>query len=497
MKVGLIDTGHKRSMPHIGLGYLAAILRENGHSVQILDIAYSNAEEQVAFLSQHYGIIGITATSFGFMTCVKIAQKIKEKNPKQIIVVGGPHVCVARAGVLAEPSIDFAIYGEGEISLLKLVELLERNSSPACEELQAIPALIYRSGGQAVTNPAPIRLVDLDALPFPSYEGFPMVNYNTISLSTSRGCPFDCVYCATAAIWGAKWIARKPEKIVREIEYMMERWKIRSFNVVDDTFNLVEERVKQYCRLLIERNLNIKWSACGIRADKADTEMFRLMKESGCSSVCVGIESADPQVLENIGKKETIEQIRVGIARMKEAGLKVGGMFMIGNPGDTVQTVRKSIAFARELPLDDINFYLALPYPRTRLWTYVESQARFLRKDYVNFHDFSETPLFETDDFSFAERKQAYQEAMSYIREKNRHSISPKIIKAALSMQRSLRDRGLGSTIMRVLHKVKKLLFPLNKKAIGSTEMILTRAAPQSYQEDLVLKAKQDNIHEK
>ena len=148
-----------------------------------------------------------------------------------------------------------------------------------------------------------------------------------------------------------------------------------------------------------------------IRADKTDPEMLALMQESGCQGVCVGIESANQAVLQNVGKGETIGKIREGIQRIHAAGLSITGMFMIGNPGDTLQTIRESIEFAKKEPIDTVRFYLAIPYPRTRLWEFVESHGRFINRDYTNYHDYSHIPIFETDDFTYDERIMAYREA--------------------------------------------------------------------------------------
>lgn len=406
---------HKESgsrTPNLSLVYLAGYLLEHGHEVEVLDLALTGGHEQERFLKKEFDLLGITATSFSFTVCREAGLAIRELSPgNPKIVVGGPHVSVAREEVLTEPWIDYAIYGEGELPLLALVELLQEHPSPTAAELRGVSALIFRDGEEAVVNSPPERISDLDSLPLPAYQIFPMDKYDYHALSTSRGCPYSCAYCASAAILGRKWVARSPERIVEEIEYTIKRWGKKPFHVVDDTFNLKEDRVKELCRLLLDKKLGIEWNPCGIRADRTDPEMLKLMKQSGCDTVCVGIESANPQVLKNIGKKVTREKLEIGIKRLRKAGIAVVGMFMIGNPGDTAETVKESLEFAKSLPLNTVRFYIAIPFPNTKLWDFVEEHGTFLREDYENYHDYSEEPLFETPEFSREERLAAYEEA--------------------------------------------------------------------------------------
>jgi len=398
-------------MPHIGLAYLAATLHKAGHKVEVIDLYFSDNKEQDEFFNKDFGLIGITCTSFSFVTCLQTAQAIKRLNPNQIIVVGGPHASVAREEVLINKEIDFAIYGEGETPMLSLVELLDDDKNPSLEKLSQINGLIFRNAKNRVVNPPAHRIRDIDSLPFPIYDSFPMKNYEMYPLSSSRGCPYDCAYCASSAIMGRKWVERSPESLLKEIEEIIKKWGKRHFYIIDDSFNINEERVKKFCRQLLAMKLDITWGACGFRADKSDPEMLYLMKKAGCKHIEVGVESANQRVLDNIGKGESIEQIKGGIRKIHEAGIQICGMFMIGNPGDTLDTVRESIEFAKAQPFDSIRFYLALPYPRTRLWEFVKEHGRFLRKDYTNFHDFSEVPIFETDSFTCEERMKAYEEA--------------------------------------------------------------------------------------
>lgn len=413
MRIGLIDTMDKsvQRMPNSAIASLAAYLVVNGLKVEVLDLYFADGAAQQRFFRQNWGLIGITATSFSFPVCREAAQRVKQLSPSRPpVVVGGPHASVAREEVLKERDIDFAVYGEGEIPLLSLAKSLAAEEVSK-ESLRQINGLIFRDGDQVLVNPPQERIGELDALPLAPYDLFPMDRYDTYSLNTARGCPFSCVYCASEAILGRTWVAKTPGRMVEEIEYLLTGWGKKPVYIIDDTFNLDEDRVQEFCRLLLSRGVEIEWNTCGMRADRTNPEMLRLMRLSGCVGVSVGVESANPKVLKNIGKGENIEAIWAGIRRLKEAGISVCAMFMIGNPGDTRETVLESIAFAKSLAVDYVRFYQAVPFPHTRLWQFVKEHGRFLRLDYENFHDFSEEPLFETPEFTFQERVECYKTA--------------------------------------------------------------------------------------
>lgn len=414
MKIGLIDPGSKKiifneSFPHPGLAYIAALLKSHGHQIKILDYNLHGPNPIQEFFREDYDLIGLSATSFTFRQALEIARQIKAEDKNMITVLGGPHVPLGMESVLA-PEIDYAIYGEGEFTVLELVDLLEKRRQPQFAELDAIAGLIYKNGNGSTINPPRPRLAELDRLPFPAFELFDMDQYGIYPLLTSRGCPFGCSFCSIKAIWGTQWRARSPENIVAEIEHARRSfaWERKPFNILDDSFNVEPERVGRFCDLLIHKGLNIKWFSAGFRADRVSLPLALKMKEAGCVAVSVGIESANDEVLEKIEKKETMAEIAAGIDNLVQAGIPVQGQFMIGNIGDTLETVKKSFAFARAQRFANVGFYMALPYPKTKLWDYVNEKGRFLQEDYTKFHHFSSQPVFETPEFSAEERSEAY-----------------------------------------------------------------------------------------
>jgi anaerobic magnesium-protoporphyrin IX monomethyl ester cyclase len=416
MKIGLIDPGSKKllfneNFPHIGLAYVAAVLVQHGHEVNCLDVGLAGPEATEKFLAEEYDLMGLSVTSFTLREAVALAHRVRERHPGTVIVLGGPHVAIGMEETLNDPMVDYAVCGEGEMTLLELTETLSRDRHPAAERRRGIPGLLFRDGTCVVRNPGRPRIENLDTLPWPAFDLFDMDQYGMYPILTSRGCPFGCSFCSIKVIWGTRWQHRSAENVIAEIAWARQRyhWTQKPFNVIDDSFNVNPERVMQFCRGLIDRGMNIQWFSSGFRADRVSPQLAQTMRESGCIGVSVGIESASDEVLKRIGKKETIAQCTEGCRNLAQAGIAVQAQFMIGNPGDTMQTIRQSLTFARQQPFAQVAFYLALPYPKTELWDYVRDHGRFLRDDYTQFHHFSSEPVFETPEFPAAQRRQAYQ----------------------------------------------------------------------------------------
>ena len=435
MKIRLIDSGSKKllfneNVPQVGLAYIAAILERSGHEVSYVDATLMGPAATEQFLQQECDIYGLSATSFTARDAATMARRIKEYHRNAVVVLGGPHVSIAETSVLDCDCIDYAVMGEGELVMEELVGVLNEDRMVSTERLSQIKGLLFRDGERRVCNPRGARIDNLDELPFPAYHLFPMERYGMYPVLTSRGCPFGCSFCAIKAIWGTQWKFRSPENIVEEIRRGLEdfNWAGKPFNIIDDSFNVIPERVMAFCDALQANGLKVPWFASGFRADRVSYKLALRMRESGCMGVSIGIESANDEVLQNMGKKETIADCIAGCAALKRAGLPVQAQFMIGNPGDTLTTFKESLDFARKHRFAQATFYLALPYPKTELWDYVVRNGKFLQEDYTNFHHFSNEPVFETPEFSAEERRMAYRLGRQLtVRSKLRHDIKTKL----------------------------------------------------------------------
>jgi radical SAM superfamily enzyme YgiQ (UPF0313 family) len=250
---------------------------------------------------------------------------------------------------MKDPIIDLAVYGEGELTLNELLRLLrEPKALFNTKALRKIGGIIFRDDGDVVVNPPRVLIKNLDMLPFPAFHLFPMSRYTgKLPMITSRGCPFACVYCASSQIWRRKWRARSPENIIEEVKYLIGEFGIIPIDFHDAAFNMNLERVNDICDQFIANKIAAPWGVRGFRADIVNKEVADKMRKAGCSHVAIGIESANPQMLKRMGKKETIGEIATGIQVLRSVGIDVIGQFMIGNPGETLETVKESIEFAR------------------------------------------------------------------------------------------------------------------------------------------------------
>ena len=343
MNIGLINPnkGLKHAAVHIGIGYVASYARENHNDLNIkfIDTRIAKETEIDAFLNTKYDIIGITSSSQVFLEAVEIGIKIK-KITNTPICIGGSHASTVKEDCLQGFPFDYAIYGEGEISFSELIGYLKGNV-----DISTINGLIYKNtSGSIIKNPPREIIKDIDSIPFPAYDLFNMSGYPQHRITTSRGCPFNCVFCNSHSIWTNKWRKHSTKYLIEEIKILISKYKRKTIVFNDDSFNIDAKRVMNFCNELIIQKLNIIWST-SVRVDLITPEIAAKIKQSGCYNVSIGIESANNEVLKKINKKTTIERISDGINILRDAGIDVMGQFMIGNPGDNLDTVKESIEF--------------------------------------------------------------------------------------------------------------------------------------------------------
>ncbi|MFH1225462.1 MAG: radical SAM protein [Candidatus Diapherotrites archaeon] len=411
MKIILCDPEGVVKGLNNGLAYIVAALAKRGYSSEVLDWNNrpENAEEKLRRLAGA-DIIGISIKSFTLRGALEIARIARAKNRRALIVAGGPHVTLDAENFLrGNAEFDAAILHEAEDAFPEVADAAKGKGKP---KLAAVKGIIFRSRGKLVrTKPRAFR-ESLDSIPFPDYAGFDSMPQamHEYPLVTSRGCPYQCTYCSVGKIIGKKFRFRSPQNVVAELEHAKGKYGITSFSILDDDFTLLMDRAKEFCRLLIGKNLALKWSCPnGIRADRLDAELVSLMKKSGCSFVAVGVESADPEVFAAIKKGETLETVRAAISLLQGAGIEVTGYFIVGLPHSTFERDLRSLEFARSAGLDHASWGILVPYPGTEVWDWVGKNGKILRDWKEGFHFGSEPKcVFETSDYSEAERVRAY-----------------------------------------------------------------------------------------
>jgi len=381
----------------IGLGYIASVLRKDGHDVQVMDLTvHPRSPEEFGAVVKDLApdMVGFTAVTPTVNMAVEFASKAKEAGVR-LTVIGGPHVTALPDEAL-EKGVDVVVRGEGELTMAELA------ADPA--GFEGIKGVSYMKDGKVVHNPDREFIEDLDTLPFPArdlfpdmrlYKGQPVLGNRTPigNISTSRGCPYGCRFCFKA-LFGRKFRARSAESIVEEWAMLVRDFGVKEITISDDAFTTDAKRVHEVCDLLIKKKLNIPWTCSnGIRVNTATEEVLGHMKKAGCYRVAFGIENGDQEVLKTIGKKITLQQVDDAIRTARKVGIKTTGFFMLGGPWDTIETMKKTIAFAVKVQPDYAQFSIATPYPGSELYDIVRKEGNLLVSDWGRY-DIYETEVY-------------------------------------------------------------------------------------------------------
>jgi magnesium-protoporphyrin IX monomethyl ester (oxidative) cyclase len=386
-------------IPPLGLMYLSAFLKSQGHRVEIIDSVVEQPENYydidgniscrgmyikdiVDCIKNDVKLIGVTNLfSFSFPIIRKLTQKIKSEFPAVPIVVGGAHPSATPVETIQEACIDYVIISEGEETLNELVNHLDDE-----EYLQKLDGICFKNkSGKIVFNPKTNFVKNLDSLPFPSRELIPLKKYYQVHeahgpvkdrwtpILSSRGCPFKCTFC-TQSIWNRCYRARSPKNVVDEIETCVKKYGITEFHFEDENLTLNKKRTIEICNEIQKRNLDIRWQTPnGIRASVTDKEMLRNMKAAGCFHITVAPESGSKRVLNEIIKKnQDLNKVKDVVEYASAIGLRTAAYFVIGLPGETSKEVNKSIQFACKLArigLDEVAFSNFIPLPGSELYT--------------------------------------------------------------------------------------------------------------------------------
>ena len=367
-------------MTPIGLAYLAGALREWTDSrVDILDCRaenYSPSEAISRIKELGPDIIFFTLATPSVNFAGRFYRRLKNEIPDVRIAAVGTHVTVLPQESLEALPIDYIIRGEPEETSCDLITALERGCG-----LEEVNGLSFRSGNQIVHNPDRQLLADIDALPLPARDLIPNEKYSAPFarhrpfglILSARGCPYKCKFCATRAYYGHTWRPRKIDGIVAELRLMVERYGIRDIGFWDDTFTIEHERVISLCREIIKEQLKIEW-ICLSRVDTVNRELLAWMKKAGCYQIQFGVESGDENILRRLGKPVTIKQVKQSFQWCVEEGIEPVAFFMIGNPGETEESIRKTINLALELPARYASFNINTPYPGCELFDQVRKR---------------------------------------------------------------------------------------------------------------------------
>ncbi len=415
---GALKAAVARSIPY-GLLSLAAVIREKGYKVLILDatnLEYSveKTVEEISRLKPDY--LGITTVTLSVDKAGAVAEKIKRLMPGIIVIIGGAHVSSAPAETMDRlRSFDVGVIGEGEETILEVLSHLDEGRS-----LRDVSGVIFREDGAVVRNRRRPPIQSLDLLPMPAWDllqGMPKfyrpsapsyVRLPSATIVTSRGCSGNCLFCNSKALFG-KLRCFGANYVIAMINHLIRSYGIRDLSVYDDNFILDRVRVEKICRAMIDSKMRLTWS-CYSRVDQGDAELFSLMRRAGCWQISYGIESGSQMILDFMRKGVTLEQIRKTVVATKKAGIRPRGFFMIGNIKETRETIRETIRFMNSIPLDDFHFTYFTPLPGTPAYSIADKYGTFDRAwDKTNM----QTPVFVPSGLTAIEMEKYSKKAYS------------------------------------------------------------------------------------
>ncbi|MFZ5451698.1 MAG: B12-binding domain-containing radical SAM protein [Thermodesulfobacteriota bacterium] len=431
----LYARGSKNSasiIPPLGLAYIAAYLKAHGHTCFIVDgIAESWSLPEVVSKAKTYDVVGITVMSSYALRAIELLAAVKSEGEATPVIAGGPHVTALPESMLRRGA-DFAVIGEGEQTMLELVEWLGGVRERAA--LREIPGIGFLEEGKYVYTGHRPGLEPLDQVPLPDRTLLPMHLYRSsiaratdqpsLSMLTSRGCPGVCSFCSKLT-FGTHTRYFSTERIIEEFFVLRDRYGARDVGVFDDNFVANPEVALAVCDGLRRRNFGRTFSV-EARIDGVDRQVLTALKASGCTFIAYGIESGSQRVLDYVNKRISKDQIREVIAVTKEIGIPIRGYFMFGFPGETRAEMEETVRFAMELDIEVASFTLFLPLPGTLEYRRAGKTGAFDPEYYLHRlipeFNFPDSPIYVPEGFTAQELLDFHRQAY------NRYYFRPKII---------------------------------------------------------------------
>ena len=427
-------------IPPLGIAYIASYLHKYGHECRILDgVAEPFPLEKICEIASDYDIVGITVVSTYAVRAIELIQALKKHRSSKLVVVGGPHVTVMPESLLKQGA-DYAVIGEGEITMYELVERL----SAGGRDLKEVPGLVFSENGQFVYTPPRIHIDPLDQVPLPARHLLPMHLYkNSVARSTrqpshsmlaSRGCPGVCTFCSKKT-FGTRTRYFSVDRIVEEFFLLRDKYGAKDVAVWDDNFVTNHEIVFAVCEQLKKRNFNIPWSVES-RIDVVNRKVLYALKEAGCTFIAYGIESGSQRVLDHINKQVTKEEIVEAIHMTKEVGIQIRGYFMLGLSTETKEEMEDTIRFAMELDTELASFTIFVPLPGTAEYRRALKSGTFIDPKYylhkvVPEFNFLDYPIYVPEGMTASELLSIHRSAY------NRYYFRPRFLLRRLLSIRS------------------------------------------------------------
>jgi radical SAM superfamily enzyme YgiQ (UPF0313 family) len=384
-------------LPVLGLGYLANAIKDK-HEVKILDCMKEDfsLDDYGDYLNNYRpDIVGIQCFTYDIYIVGDYIKVTKQTLPDVVTIIGGPHPTAMPEESMKYfgNTLDYAFMSEAEEGLPELLGLIEAKGVSS-ESLSKVKNLIWRNGNQIVANPI-TYIADVSKLGMPAWELMPPDGYPKSPFSafykrfpvapiiTSRGCPYKCTYCQASLMSGKRMRYRPVSLVIEEIRYLMERFGVKEFQIIDDNFTLNRKYVMDFCNAIINNHIDITWTCPnGVRLDTLNDEMVEAMKSSGCYVISAGIESGSNRILKYVKKHETTDIMMDRVRMIQRHGIDVIGFFILGFPTETIEEMRQTIKFSKELGLLRANFLLFHPIPGTEIYTMLNHTGELANINY-------------------------------------------------------------------------------------------------------------------
>lgn len=405
---GLDDREGKKSIaafPPLSVLYLAAVLEEAGVEVSVLDqpsLGLTVAETVRWVEKEKPDILGFSTLTSSGQTAISISNKVKERNPNIVTVLGNHHATFNAERILRKyHSIDIVVRGEGEKTIIELV-----NSLKTTKDIKEVRGISFRKNNTIISTPDQQLIEDLDSLPFPNRKLID-VKYHCViaganvapkkftSIVTSRGCVYGCRFCSCTELARNKWRARAVESTLEELSFLASEG-YKQLIIVDDAFTINPRRVVEICKGIRKEKLDLEW-ICEGRVDNFSYDMAREMVQAGCKVLYFGIESANERILRYYNKRITPAQSETAVKTAKKAGMDVvAGSFIVGAPDETKEEILNTIEFAQRIPIDIPQFNILGAHPGNNIWT------EFVAKGFIDSETFWEKGVPVCDAYPYA-----------------------------------------------------------------------------------------------
>ena len=356
--------------PPLGLAYLGAALEQAGVQVKILDyVVYPYRRDALESVLKEFKphVAGATAVSMTFDHAKQILKDVKALDSEILTVMGGPHVTFCARETLEEFSeLDIVVLGEGEQTFVNLMHAVK-----SARDLMEVNGIVFRRDSEITTTPKQKFINNLDVLPLPARHLLPLGRYRALgmpmSITTSRGCPYQCIFCVGHKMVGARVRYHSPERVTAELQYLANL-KFHQINIADDLFTANPNHCLAVCEEILRKKLEINWTAFA-RVDTVSEALLSKMKAAGCTAVSFGIESANPAILKTIKKGITVQQAQDAVRKCLRVGISPYASFILGLPGETPETIKETAAFATELQHEGLayGFHILAPFPGTEV----------------------------------------------------------------------------------------------------------------------------------